>query len=328
MHMQAAIHFKPTKQKVAQKERLLFVAGHANAMAHFAQLDLQPLAQHSQSEVVGYNLVWWIGSPWRNHCVCLFCAHQSCFNIRSQTLNKEYNNMTKYNQTIKTVSSALPSRLPAGTPQWMFPTDTIEMSLLWMYLIYFNMGLLNEIMILKKGRLLTAVSYVWSGASENIRTSFPFKVLCSHFMCWSMMILHRRTLGLMRKHSVSRKSFSVTFAPASVQVRFTKLCTHLFRFNLMSDDVYGMWESVTQLYTNNYIMYRERPPQISQDMQLHTTKSEVHFLLKMQKSQKYGLTLILMLRKNVKINLRCDLIDPIWKISVDLLLIFTKMTIN
>lgn len=90
----------------------------------------------------------------------------------------------------------------------------------------------------------------------------------------------------------------------------------------MSDDVHGMWESVTQLYTNNYIMHREKRLQISQDIQLHTTKSEVHFLLKMHKSQKYGLTLILMLRKNVKVN--CDLIDPIWKI----LLIFTKMTKN
>lgn len=70
------------------------------------------------------------------------------------------------------------------------------------------------------------------------------------------------------------------------QVRFTKLCIRLSRFNLMSDDVYGMWESVTQLYTNNYIKYQEKPPQISQDMQLHTTKTEVHFLLKMQKSQK------------------------------------------
>lgn len=96
----------------------------------------------------------------------------------------------------------------------------------------------------------------------------------------------------------------------------------------MSDDVHGMWASVTQLYTNNYIMHREKRLQISQDIQLHTTKSEVDFLLKMHKSQKYGLTLILMLRKNVKVNLRCDLIDPIWKISMDLLLIFTKMTKN
>lgn len=50
----------------------------------------------SHSEA-GY--VNWFGFLLRNRWVSH--AHQSCFNTRSQTLNKEYDNTTKYNQTVQ-----------------------------------------------------------------------------------------------------------------------------------------------------------------------------------------------------------------------------------
>lgn len=98
--------------------------------------------------------------PWY---VCVFRAHQSCFNTRSQTLNKEHDNMTKYNRTIQTVFFCSAFQAPCWPPSARSTSvnvshrHSIEMSLIWMYLLYFNMGLLNEMMILKQGTLLTAV---------------------------------------------------------------------------------------------------------------------------------------------------------------------------
>lgn len=95
--------------------------------------------------------------------VCVFRAHQSCFNTRSQTLNKEYDNMTKYKQTIQAVFFCSAFQAPRWPPSARSTSvnvshrHSIEMSLVWMYLLYFNMGLLNEMMILKQGTLLTAV---------------------------------------------------------------------------------------------------------------------------------------------------------------------------
>lgn len=89
--------------------------------------------------------------------VCAFRAHQSCFNTRSQTLNKEIrqHDQIQPNYSKRFLLLCLPgsplASVSSDAPQWMFPHKTllIEMSLIWMYLLYFNRGVLNEMMILE-----------------------------------------------------------------------------------------------------------------------------------------------------------------------------------
>lgn len=100
-----ATHFKPTKQKVAQIEELLFVAGHAKATANFAQLDLQPLAQHSHSEVGDVDLYDVLAVFEGNVVLVCFVLTKAALIHYKEPNTKQgiNNNMTKYNQTIKTV---------------------------------------------------------------------------------------------------------------------------------------------------------------------------------------------------------------------------------
>lgn len=71
-----------------------------------SQLEQQPPTQeekHFHPEVCdleGSMIGWW--SSVKNPLYYwVFHVHQSCFNTRSQTLNKKYDNMTKSNQTIQ-----------------------------------------------------------------------------------------------------------------------------------------------------------------------------------------------------------------------------------
>lgn len=60
----------------------------------------------------------------------------------------------------------------------MFPTDSIEMSLIWMYLLYFNMGLLNEMMILKQGDITgCSIQYFRGDTCDQV-------LLYSHLSSW------------------------------------------------------------------------------------------------------------------------------------------------
>lgn len=78
--MQSAVLFKP--KEVAQKETLLFVARHADIMAHFCTTGLsaggETLAQNPRMQTCA---TYWlpVKEPFR--------AHQSCFNTQRQTLN-------------------------------------------------------------------------------------------------------------------------------------------------------------------------------------------------------------------------------------------------
>lgn len=154
----------------------MLVAGHANANSSFCTVGHAARPQRTSS--------CWHNSPalrsgmcfggtrpdaicWFSAkeplCVCVFRAHQSCFNARSQTLNKEYDNTTKYNQTIQSVLFCSAFQAPRWPPSARSTSVnvshrlSIEMSLIWMYLLYFNMGLLNERVKLKQRKLLTAV---------------------------------------------------------------------------------------------------------------------------------------------------------------------------
>lgn len=77
--MAAATLFKPTEHKVAQKERLLFVAGHANATAH-----LHSWIRSHRHDILTLKSgmktcpMYWLALK-EVFRVCLFCAHQSCF---------------------------------------------------------------------------------------------------------------------------------------------------------------------------------------------------------------------------------------------------------
>lgn len=88
----------------------------------------------------------------------------------------------------------------------MFPTDTIEMSLLWMYLIYFNMGLLNDDI---KERDITgcSIQYFRSDVCDqvlvtNIRILFLITRAGLGGCCTG------RTASLMPKHSCVQGSIS------------------------------------------------------------------------------------------------------------------------
>lgn len=85
----------------------------------------------------------------------------------------------------------------------MLLTDSIEMSVLWMYVIYFNMGLLNEIIILTDYSSDIYVIFVklYTAGMKSHHISFPLMVLCFHRLYSITKILHRKNNGLMCKHS-------------------------------------------------------------------------------------------------------------------------------
>lgn len=161
--------------------------------------------------------------------VCAFRAHQSCFNTRSQTLNKEYDNTTKYNQTIQTVLSFFCSAFQAprwppvssDAPRWMSPhRHSLSKCLLFGCIYYLS----TRAYWMKNGVKLGGRGHNWpqySGLSEVwciydqvllysrfayvaglflkhrrdekiIIISFPLKVLCSHFTRWFLMRLQHR----------------------------------------------------------------------------------------------------------------------------------------
>lgn len=143
---------------------------------------------------------------------CMFVcsrAHQSCFNTRSQTLKTWTTRPKTTKLFVFFSSSALPSRLHAdlrqlGAPQWMFPhRHYVEMSLIWMYLLYFNMGSLNETMTLKLRDFtdcsIQITSEVWSGATVNVR--LLSEVRRSHFMNWCIY-----NTAQWKQHGASRKN--------------------------------------------------------------------------------------------------------------------------
>lgn len=105
----------------------------------------------------------WVCSPCR--------AHQSCFNRRGQTLDKEYSDMTKCNQNIHTVLSCSAFQ----TPCWSTSVNVSHRHYwnvsLWMDVFnIFYYGLIEWITSIKEKQHLPASQLLlrlWSGAGGN-----------------------------------------------------------------------------------------------------------------------------------------------------------------
>lgn len=82
----------------------------------------------------------WFGFLLRNRWV--FHAHQSCFNTRSQTLNKEYDKMTKCNQTVQPDLLCFAFQAPCGSARSssvnVSQRPSIEMSHLDVFIIIYH----------------------------------------------------------------------------------------------------------------------------------------------------------------------------------------------
>lgn len=68
----------------------------------------------------------------------------------------------------------------------MLLTDSIEMSVIWMYVIYFNMGLLNEIIILtdySSDICEQVLVKLYTAGMKSHHISFPLMVPCFHRLC-------------------------------------------------------------------------------------------------------------------------------------------------
>lgn len=86
-----------------------------------SQLEQQPPTEeekHFHPEVCdleGSMIGWW-SSVKKPLYFWVFHVHQSCFNTRSQTLNKKYDNMTKSNQTIQSAFLCSAFQTPCWPP--------------------------------------------------------------------------------------------------------------------------------------------------------------------------------------------------------------------
>lgn len=89
--------------------------------------------------------------------VCFSVLTKAALNTRSQTLNKDYNNNNNNDDNMTKIQ---PNRFffcsAFQAPRWppsarstsvnVSHRRSLEMSLIWMYLLYFNTGSLNEMM--------------------------------------------------------------------------------------------------------------------------------------------------------------------------------------